>query len=199
MHLLPEWELYERGWSSKIRRERSGLLSRLSLALAWAPPTRNKLVQPFHSSGNCSHSDVPSKPQNTHNVSSVPLQLCYQSQPKHQCPSVKPFSSKASSRGVTNRLTLLCLIKAHQGGLLSQRLWRTVRHPWPSCSDLAILVFSLGPFPVCKGQVTAMNGKGPEKPHKRGSTSVSRKEMWGQRRGKEAGGELAMQDGEPYF
>lgn len=70
---------------------------------------------------------VPSKPWNTHDVSSVPLQLCYQSQPKHQCPSVKPFSSKASSHGTTNRLTLLCLIKAHQGGLLSERLWRAAQ------------------------------------------------------------------------
>lgn len=91
--------------------------------------------------------------------------------------------------------------KSSPGGLLSKRLWRTPKAlvwcPWPNCSDLAILVFSWGPFPVCKGQVTAMNGKEPEKPPKRGSTSVSRKETWGQHRGKEAGGELAMQDGSP--
>lgn len=117
--------------------------------------------------------------------------------PNISAPLQSPLAQKLQI--MESSIAWLCLIKAHQGGLLSERLWRMVQYTWPSCSDLAILVFSLGPFSICKGQVTAMNGKGPEKPHKGGSTSASRKEMWGQCRGKGAGGELAMQNGKPYF
>lgn len=53
-----------------------------------------------------------------------------------------------------------------------------VQTNWLSCSDSAILGFRLGPFPrVQSSKVAAGKGKASEKPRKRGSRSVSRKEM----------------------
>lgn len=56
--------------------------------------------------------------------------------------------------------------------------WNAGATHWLSCSDSAIPVFRLGPSRrMQSSKVAAVKGKAVEKPRKRGSGSVSRKEM----------------------
>lgn len=86
---------------------------------------------------------------------------------------------------------LLCLIHVLQVCFWSnsrERPGTRAQPNWLNCSDSAIPVFRLGPFPrVLSSKVAAVKGRASEKPRQRGSSSVSRKEtqeMTRRKRGK---------------